>query len=297
MTIVCGIDYSREARDAARCAAALAVRLQLRLILVHSIPPSTPSALHTWPYPASLDADPVVAAREAARDLAASTREAIGAPDAAIRIEMGRAPERLTAVADEHDAAMIVLGTHGEGRGRTVLLGSVSLATIRRARRPVVVVPPRVTELAAGHCLVCGVGDPDDARPARVAAELAHALDLPLQLAHVAPPQDEDVPGDTVSAVPLAVPRQPDDRPVIEGHQALGAAADAVAGVAELDRLRLLAGDPADQLDALARREGAALVVVGTRGRGAVRSALLGSVSRRLACRSGAPVVVCSDGA
>ena len=57
----------------------------------------------------------------------------------------------------------------------------------------------------------------------------------------------------------------------------------------------MLAGDPAEQLRQLAEQERAAMVVVGTRGRGALGSGLLGSVSHSLACSGATPVVVCPE--
>lgn len=51
-------------------------------------------------------------------------------------------------------------------------------------------------------------------------------------------------------------------------------------------------GDPADEIEAVASRHDAGLIVVGSRGFGALKSAVLGSVSTRLAHRSPRPVLV-----
>jgi nucleotide-binding universal stress UspA family protein len=51
-------------------------------------------------------------------------------------------------------------------------------------------------------------------------------------------------------------------------------------------------GDPAEQLDELARSEDADLIVVGSRNHGAVRTALGGTVGSRLIARAGTPIVV-----
>ena len=60
--------------------------------------------------------------------------------------------------------------------------------------------------------------------------------------------------------------------------------------------VRLLEGSPAEALIETADREGAELLVVGSRGRGSLRSAVLGSVSRELAARAPCPVVVVPSG-
>lgn len=49
-------------------------------------------------------------------------------------------PETLVKVADEHEAAAIVVGAHNKGRLSKLFLGSVSQGVLRRSTRPVLVV-------------------------------------------------------------------------------------------------------------------------------------------------------------
>jgi nucleotide-binding universal stress UspA family protein len=60
--------------------------------------------------------------------------------------------------------------------------------------------------------------------------------------------------------------------------------------------VRLLQGSPAEALMAAAEAGDAELLVVGSRGRGSIRSALLGSVSRTLAMSSPRPVLIVPAG-
>lgn len=78
-----------------------------------------------------------------------------------------------------------------------------------------------------------------------------------------------------------------------EARDAIGAARQVVtrAGGAEPET-ESLAGAPAETIVRLARERGYDLVVVGTRGRGRVRAALLGSVSTAVAAGAGRPVLV-----
>jgi nucleotide-binding universal stress UspA family protein len=57
-------------------------------------------------------------------------------------------------------------------------------------------------------------------------------------------------------------------------------------------RTELLRGDPADQIVAYADLMDADLIVVGSRGHGAITSALIGSVSRALLRESRRPVLI-----
>jgi nucleotide-binding universal stress UspA family protein len=137
-----------------------------------------------------------------------------------------------------------------------------------------------------GKTVLCGVGWREESRLAvQVARRLSERLDCRLVLVHVAP--KPVVP--TVSVVPggraeLAFRERRD-------------AEQLLADVARSLRLggverRVAFGDAAEQLAAVAAEEGAEFVVVSSRGRSGLRSALLGSVSSELAACAPCPVVV-----
>lgn len=67
------------------------------------------------------------------------------AREAGVEAELALVPERpadaLIALAEEHDARAIVVGTHGESPLRGALLGSTPHKLLHLSRRPVVVVP------------------------------------------------------------------------------------------------------------------------------------------------------------
>jgi nucleotide-binding universal stress UspA family protein len=73
------------------------------------------------------------------------------------------------------------------------------------------------------------------------------------------------------------------------------------AAVGEADRLGvdaeydLLEGDAAEEIVRLARTRGVDLIVIGSRGLGAVASALLGSVSKRVVHDADRPVLVVKE--
>lgn len=123
-SVVCGVDESESAKGAARVARELSARLRLRLVFVRVVEDST--------------ADEKIAAIAARlHNLAESATEV----DCGARwlVEVGQRADRLVAVAEEEDAALIVVGSSGP---RSSLLGSVSADVARRAPCPVVVVAP-----------------------------------------------------------------------------------------------------------------------------------------------------------
>lgn len=162
--------------------------------------------------------------------------------------------------------------------------------------------------------IVCGVDGSDGAEAAGVAAQLAGSLDRRLILVHVV----DDLPRS-----PYGDPRERElqrQRSVSSAHRMLqrghsGAAgalralsvAEWLAGRLGLEMVpifvapargrsraarsaaQILTGDP---LRKRAAREDVRMIVVGSRGRGALRRALLGSVSAALAIAAPVPVLV-----
>jgi nucleotide-binding universal stress UspA family protein len=266
-SIVCGIDQSAHARTVATFAAGLAERLRLRLVLAHAVPVIAPAAVPSWPVRAPHDSTEVrAAARGAAERLLDGIVEDAGAAGAVTRLEEGPAAECLVLAALEEGARYLVVGTRGHGAAGVLATGSVSLTASRLAPCPVIVLPDHLEGVPDGETIVCGMADGEDLEPLRVASVLGRALDLQLVPAHAVP----EVPDDT-SARHVADIRR---------HVAAG--------------LAILVGDPAEQLARLADQAHAAMVVVGSRGRGALRASVLGSVSRSLIRASTSPVVICA---
>jgi nucleotide-binding universal stress UspA family protein len=132
------------------------------------------------------------------------------------------------------------------------------------------------------NAIVCGIDGSADSRAALAyATELAGRLDARLVLAHVVEPPR------SLSAT--LVDRQ------AEAGRLLGEVAEAT-GVDGAEQ-RVVTGLPAERLADLADDESAQLIVVGSRGRGPLRAALLGSVSTSVIGLARCPVLVVPRGA
>jgi nucleotide-binding universal stress UspA family protein len=59
-------------------------------------------------------------------------------------VRRGNAAVHILEEADEHDAAFIVIGSHGHTAFFELVLGSTTQTVVKRARQPVVVVPPKM---------------------------------------------------------------------------------------------------------------------------------------------------------
>jgi nucleotide-binding universal stress UspA family protein len=151
--------------------------------------------------------------------------------------------------------------------------------------------------------IVCGVdGSPDSHRALGVAAEFARRLGAKLIVANVvAYVPDPVVPTNAYAPMahwtgygpPMTERRKDTD---MEASEALLEHMVAEVAVDGAD-IRTMLGIPAERLAELADDEGADLIVVGSRGRGAFKAAFLGSVSNSLIGIARCPVVVVPRGA
>jgi nucleotide-binding universal stress UspA family protein len=146
--------------------------------------------------------------------------------------------------------------------------------------------------------IVCGVDGSADSYGALVVANrLATRLGAQLVVAHVAEPAY--IPHAASAPFGGMAGRYA----VVEEIEAVQEAADALledvvttAGLRDAKR-RTVVGLPAEKLADVADEEDAELIVVGSRGRGAFKSAFLGSVSNSLVGVARCPVLVVPPGA
>lgn len=117
--IICGVDGTQSAAGAVLAARELSALLGRRLVFV--------SVVESGTAPDEVDA------------VAARLRRLADESGALWLVDVGHPADRLVAAAEDEEASLVVLGSHGP---RSSLLGSISADVSRRAPCPVVVVPP-----------------------------------------------------------------------------------------------------------------------------------------------------------
>lgn len=238
------------------------------------------------------------AAQESDETAAAGAREASGAGlEAEARTAFaGGSPWRaLSRLAEEIGADAIVCGSRGRGALARAAVGSTSGGLLHNAGRPVLIVPGEDGD--PGGPLVIGYDGSDPAKAAVAgAARLFEGREA--IVAHVWEPAGRTLSGRAIGALP-----NEEIRGVLhdlDEHFRAGAAGVADEGAAfarehGLDaRPEAVAAHGAAWLGVLAaaRDASAAAVVAGSRGRGAMASSVLGSVSWGLVHNAELPVLV-----
>ena len=136
--------------------------------------------------------------------------------------------------------------------------------------------------------IVIGVEQRSAERVARTGGELAAEIGARVVLTHVR----EDVPASTSKSQR----ERAHHHSMRRADEILQRATEALPPTVDADE-RLKIGGVADQLGEIADDVGATLIVVGSRGRGRLASALFGSVSRALARDAPCPVMIVPDDA
>lgn len=144
--IVCGTDFSATATEAVDIAAAMAMRLDTRLLLVHV------DQLHR-----SLVSDPIIIESAALQTRCELDREAQRLRDSGTDVEetvlAGSPFDQLVTTATSAKARLIVIGAVGHGLARRLLVGSVAERTAESSPIPTLVVRPggRLASWVAGE--------------------------------------------------------------------------------------------------------------------------------------------------
>ncbi|HUE86104.1 MAG TPA: universal stress protein [Vicinamibacterales bacterium] len=133
-TIVVATDFSDASNLALEYARVLANRFDAGLRVLHVV--QTPMPLGSEMYVPEVMTVAERAVQEVQQQLT-TTLERIGGDNVIGQVLMGLAPRKIVEYATDHEADLIVMGTHGRGAIAHLLMGSVAERVVRTAPCPV----------------------------------------------------------------------------------------------------------------------------------------------------------------
>lgn len=253
-----------------------------------------PRPLTLWPS-SGLDAAVLGAALEAqGQAILAPAVARLRAAGWAPREQMSADPpvEAIVSAASAHAESLIVMGTRGHGVLGGYALGSVAVRVLQRTHAPVVLVQPETRLPDGWGARTLRVLLPTDGTAHALRAvtallawrrwlgplhvDLVH-VEEPLTVAEALLPPHRDVLARWSSEAAVATTRQ---------------AAEALVAAGIPHTVHQLAGDPAQRIADLAAEARSEWVMLGTRGRGALHHAFVGSVALKVAHACSVPVTL-----
>lgn len=195
-------DFSQIATGALQYAGSLAGRCGARLQVIFADPFLPP------PYFSTRQAEEIAAVSEQSKHLAREqlaryVQEHLGASvQAEAQVVQDYPVRAIMTAADQYNADMIIMGTHGRSGWSRLMLGSVTEKVLRETRRPVLTVRPQATTGPSSAMtierLLCPINFTEtSARSLEYASSLAACLGAELWVLHViesltSPPSDEE---------------------------------------------------------------------------------------------------------
>lgn len=282
--ITVGIDGSPNAIGAATWAGGVAARLGVPLHIVYAMP----YLGHNFSdAAAAVRAAAIAGQHEAAASILAAAAEAVRGAQPALRVTMSSPAEPADEVLEalSAQARLIVLGSQEVSAASALLIGSLTLKTITRATCPVVAWRGETASPTAQPIVVGVDGQTSDAA-LELAFELAQGMQVPLRA--VRSWSSRRAPGDVT--IPFLIDW--DGLEAMEWSSLTDTVRPWAQRYPDVDVSFFV--EPAKPSQALLKHlDGAQMVIVGSRGHGALAGALLGSTGLNLLHHSPLPVGVC----
>jgi len=286
--ILCPVDFSEHSQRAVRFAALLARSFGSQITLLHVNDPVL-VATSAIVYAERAEEDTHAELNRLLDEALADDQHRVR--DVTILVTEGDPSEQIARVAEEYGVDLIVMGTHGLGGYRRMLIGSTTERLLRRTTIPVAAVPLAESTFSLEDSLRPGSGsvvaaidfNEPSRHVARTAAGVATELGLGLVLLHVLKPMRTVLRWREQAAAR-------DKSRMTEAREQLDALAVALQPVTVAEIL-IVTGHPADDIAATAIQREASLIAVGLGGDAGLFAPSPGSIAYRTLCLAPMPVL------
>jgi nucleotide-binding universal stress UspA family protein len=283
MKILCATDLTPRSEAAVDRAGLLAAHLDAELVLLHVVQSSSSAS--------SLEQQ----LREAGEQMRARSRAPLWrhgpAPNTIIRI--GNPAQMLSRTAEEIAADLVVLGPHRPRAARDALAGTTAARMLSERRCPVLIVHEPVRGAYRNVVLALDL-TPSSANIVRAAESLVLHADSNASIVHSCHvPYTDMLDSSGVSKNTIA---RYAETIVGQAQQEIGELLSRVSNGSILYSVTVRKDDVVRAIEKAAERVQPDLIVMGTRGHGPVRRALLGSVANRVLAAATTDVLVVPEG-
>ena len=295
-SILCPVDFSEPSQHALRSAVAIAAQYKSRLTVFTAVDPLLAHAAEAR-FSQDLAKDTETALREFVS--AATPGAAAWAPPVGIDVQVGEASELIVDAAARQQADLVVMGTHGLGGFRKLLLGSTTERVLRRTQTPLLAVPLTQPQLVvidpsgprfATKTIVAATDFSEAAAAAvRCGSALAEERTAPFILVHVVAPV-------TVAARWQSYLEGVNDERMSQARSGLESVAAGLHTRQPPDLVVVL-GPAAEAIAETAQQRDAGLIVMGLSGEQGAFAPRPGTIAYRVLCLAHVPVLVVPAGA
>jgi nucleotide-binding universal stress UspA family protein len=297
--ILCPVDFSDASDHAVELAGLIARWYDARITALHV---AAPVVVPFPGLPAGGYAGNLSVEEAERRRLCEATARAFHAAVAAdtsvdVQVPTGQPAGEILDYANRLPADLIVMGTHGAGGFQHLVLGSVTEKVLRKARCPVLTVPPRAqaTSRLPFKQMLCAVDFSESSLTALgFGLSLAKEADAQLTILHVLEWPWEEPPAPRFEQLPveqafsLAAYRREREK---DAARQLAALVPADARDWCSPATRIAHGRSYEQILRVAAEEHSDLIVMGVRGRSALDIAVFGSTTNHMVRTATCPVL------
>ncbi|XOV83265.1 MAG: universal stress protein [bacterium] len=276
--VLCAIEPNDEARDVTKIAAHIAQEQDAELILMHVVPPM-------WQPYADLNFTPIVEAQVALEeDLLKSTRDSLhkladslGVTPAKVIVQKGDPVHTLAAQAAELDDVLLVMGVHNRA-GLKRLLGSTAHGVLNNTECPMLLVHADDHAAAAYNNIVVAVDTSNSLPKVLQAASPFVKGAAKHQIISVVQSLAATMGGLQTSAFATSWPMTDMQEDLVKAVKSTVGEELQKAGLSDTHFL-VIEGDPAHEICACAKHNGADLIIMGSGQRNIIDRVLLGSTA------------------
>jgi nucleotide-binding universal stress UspA family protein len=285
--ILCPVDFSEFSRRALDHALGVARCYEATVTALHVVAPVSAIATNPFSFGVETPPPPMVLPQVDRAAIAAHLQRLADeeqVPGVTVETVVAEAPDvyrEILVQADRLHADLVVMGTHGRSGFERLFLGSTAEKILRKARCPVMTVPPKTPEaMPRGPNpftrIVCGIDFSESSRIGlEYAMSLAQANKASLTLAHVIDTRPLYYDFSPPVAINLAAWS---DEARTRLRQMVPEGVRSSCAVSEVVR----EGASHVEILALAKEMGADLIVLGVRGRGAADLFFFGSTTHHV---------------